>query len=169
MAHVEIERKFLVRGTAWRNKARVSRLRQVYLSTDPARVVRVRVADGCGFLTVKGRPTGARRSEIELRIPPADAEALLAFALGHAVTKDRHYVEHAGFTWEVDEFLDDNAGLVVAELEVDDEADFARALNDPPAWLGRDVTDDGRLANAALAERPYCEWSEAEREALRQT
>ncbi len=166
LAHLEIERKFLVQGGSWRGAGRVSRIRQAYLSTDPARVVRVRVADGRGFLTVKGSARGAARLEVEVELPIADAEALLELALGFAIEKDRHLVEHSGFTWEVDEFLNENAGLVVAELEVEDEADFARALGAPPAWLGREVTGEARLANAALAVRPFSTWSEDERAAL---
>ena len=79
-------------------------------------------------------------------------------ALGAVVEKRRHLIDHDGFRYEVDEFTGANAGLVVAELEVADEADFARALGRPPAWLGPDVSADRRLLNACLAERPFSTW-----------
>lgn len=163
---VEIERKFLVRGDAWRGAGSSVAIRQGYLSTDPQRVVRVRLAGERGFLTVKGRARGARRVEVEAEIPADDARELLALCKGALVEKQRHVIEHGGFRWELDEFLGESAGLLVAELEVADEADFERALRAPPPWLGRDVSDDARLSNSALSERPYGQWSEAERRAL---
>jgi len=162
---LEIERKFLVRGEAWRASSSAEPLRQGYLSTDPDRIVRVRTAASRGFLTVKGRPRGATRVEVEVELPLEDALQLLALSKGAIVEKTRHRLERAGFVWEIDEFSGDNAGLVVAELEVGDEADFARALADPPEWLGKDVTDDERLSNSRLSERPFCRWTEAERAA----
>ena len=162
----EIERKFLVTSDAWRGAGTSTLLRQGYLSTDPDRVVRVRVAGQQAFLTVKGRAVGARRTEVEIEIPFAEALEMLELATGILVEKRRHAVRQGGFEWEVDEFLGDNAGLVVAELEVADEADFARALAEPPSWLGRDVTSDQRLSNAALAQRPYARWTDAERKSL---
>jgi adenylate cyclase len=135
-------------------------MRQAYLSTDPDRTVRVRLDGERGVLTIKGRSLGAARAEFEWEIPAADASELFALALPSVVEKLRHRVEHAGFTWEVDEFLGDNAGLVVAELEVADEADFERALANPPEWLDRDVTSDSRYANARLAQQPFSTWSD---------
>lgn len=163
---VEIERKFLVVGEAWRGAGTSRSIRQGYLSTDPDRVVRVRLSGERGYLTVKGRAKAARRTEIELEVPAGEATELLALCKGSLVEKTRHVVEHGGFRWELDEFTGDNAGLLVAELEVADEADFERALSAPPPWLGRDVTDDRRLANSALSERPFAAWSDAERRAL---
>ncbi len=163
---VEIERKFLVVGESWRGQGASRSIRQGYLSTDPDRVVRVRLSDERGHLTVKGRAQGARRVEIELELGAADATELLMLCKGALVEKTRHVIEHAGFRYELDEFAGANAGLWVAELEVADESDFARALADPPAWLGRDVTDDPRLANSTLSERPFSSWSVAEREQL---
>lgn len=160
---VEIERKFLVRGEGWREGATATPIRQGYLSTDPDRIVRVRTAGSRAFLTVKGRASGARRLELEVEIPLADAIEMLALCKGAIVDKARHQVAVAGFVWEVDEFQGDNAGLVVAELEVKDEQDFALALGDPPAWLGRDVSDDRRLSNSYLAERPFSTWTAEER------
>jgi adenylate cyclase len=153
---VEIERKFLVASEAWRAAAhRATRFSQGYLSRDPARTVRVRQAGEQAFLTIKGATTGATRAEFEYEIPLADATALLALCEGPLVEKVRHLVLHGGLTWEVDDFLGDNAGLVVAEIELSDEAQaFER-----PAWLGAEVTGDGRYVNANLAVRPFKRWA----------
>jgi adenylate cyclase len=162
MANREIEKKFLVRSMDFRT-ANPTRMRQGYLSTEPERTVRVRLDGERGVLTIKGRSRGAVRAEYEYEIPASDANELLGMTLPSLVEKLRHRVEHGGFVWEVDEFLGENAGLVVAELEVQDESDFGRALEAPPAWLGREVTDDSRFANARLAEKPFSSWSEADR------
>lgn len=161
MANREIERKFLVRGTAWRTHD-PTRMRQGYLSTDPDRTVRVRLDGERGVLTIKGRSEGAVRAEYEYEIPAADANRLLGMTLPSLVEKLRHRVEHHGYVWEVDEFLGANAGLVVAELEVEDESAFERALARPPDWLGREVTDDVRYVNAKLAQQPFSTWSDAD-------
>jgi adenylate cyclase len=152
---IEIERKFLVTGDGWRQPAAgQTRFSQGYLSRDPARTVRVRVAGDAAFLTIKGKTTGATRAEFEYAVPLADAQALLALSDGPVVEKIRHLCPHEGMTWEVDEFLGANAGLVVAEIELTDEAQaFAK-----PAWLGDEVTGDGRYVNANLAVRPFTSW-----------
>jgi CYTH domain-containing protein len=150
---IEIERKFLVTGDAWRAAPAVA-YAQGYLNRDPQRTVRVRIAGDGAWLTVKGATRGATRAEFEYPIPRADAEALLALCDGPAVRKLRRVVVHAGARWEVDEFLDANAGLVVAEIELPaEDAPFAR-----PGWLGAEVTHDARYFNSALAARPYVLW-----------
>jgi len=166
MPNLEIERKFLVVGDDWRNGRSVHHLRQAYLSTDPDRVVRVRVSDEQAFITIKGRTRGSVRTELEYPIPLDDALVLLGLAKGAVVEKRRHEIEHGGFVWEVDEFLGDNGGLIVAEIEVEQESDFARALAAAPRWVGREVTDDPRFSNAELALRPFKEWTERERHAI---
>lgn len=152
---IEIERKFLVRGDGWRRQASAqTRFSQGYLSRDPARKVRVRMAGEQAFLTIKGATTGATRAEFEYHIPVADVEQLLTMCDGPVVEKIRHLCPHEGMTWEVDEFLDANAGLVVAEIELQSEGQaFAR-----PAWLGAEVTGDARYVNANLAVRPFTNW-----------
>ena len=152
---IEIERKFLVADEGWRQAAtRQTRFSQGYLSRDPARTVRVRIAGDAAFLTIKGATTGATRAEFEYDVPVADAQQLLAMCDGPVVEKVRHLCGHAGMTWEVDEFLGANAGLVVAEIELqtEDQA-FER-----PAWLGEEVTGDARYVNANLAVRPFSSW-----------
>ncbi len=162
---IERERKFLVPGD-FPASDDVSQIRQGFLCTDPARVVRVRLQDDVAFLTIKGKSQGAARMELEYPIPVTDAEALLGMCVGTLIEKRRHRVRHAGAVWEVDEFLGDNASLIVAEIEIDDPDELERAVAQRPEWVGRELTDDGRFANASLAERPWAEWPEAERTLL---
>jgi adenylate cyclase len=152
---IEIERKFLVTGEGWRQPASAqTRFSQGYLSRDPARTVRVRIAGERAFLTIKGATQGATRAEFEYAIPLADAQQLLAMCDGPVVEKIRHLCVHEGMTWEVDEFLGANAGLVVAEIELESEDQvFAH-----PAWLSEEVTGDARYVNANLAVRPFTSW-----------
>lgn len=164
---IEIERKFLLAGDGWRAAAVKSvRMAQGYINDMAAMregrqnaSVRVRIAGDAAFLNLKSRELGSTRQEFDYPIPVADAEALLALCVGGRIDKVRNYVQHAGHTWEVDEFAGDNAGLVVAELELAsaDEA-FER-----PAWLGREVTEELRYYNLALAERPYSRWDAQEK------
>ena len=152
---IEIERKFLVASEGWRREpGGVTRFSQGYLSRDPARTVRVRIAGDEAFLTIKGATTGATRAEFEYAIPVAEAQQLLALSDGPAVEKLRHLRVVDGLTWEVDEFLGANAGLVVAEIELArEDQPFTR-----PDWLGAEVTGDARYVNANLAVKPYALW-----------
>ena len=151
---VEIERKFLVTGDAWRNDSGVL-YRQGYLNRDKMRTVRIRIAGDAAFLTIKGKSTGASRAEFEYPVPMDDARALLALCDGPLIEKTRYIVPHAGHRWEVDEFAGDNAGLVVAELELSAESEVFEA----PAWLGAEVTHDARYFNSNLASQPFCTWA----------
>jgi adenylate cyclase len=156
---VEIERKFLVESDQWRSGAERSELyRQGYLGGSETCSMRVRVSGERAWLTLKGRIRGARRLEYEYAIPSLEAKEILeALCVGRQIEKRRHFVPHAGREWEVDEFLGANAGLVIAELELDDEGErFAR-----PEWLGREVTDDARYYNAYLAAHPWPTWDAA--------
>ena len=153
---IEIERKFLVVGDDWRQASAVA-YAQGYLNRDQQRTVRVRIARGQAWLTVKGANAGATRAEFEYPIPLADAEQLLALCDGPLVRKLRRIVEHAGSRWEIDEFQGDNAGLVVAEIELPSED----APFEPPPWLGAEVTHDPRYFNSNLAAAPFSTWPEA--------
>lgn len=152
---IEIERKFLVIGDAWRQPQPVH-FRQGYLNRDRQRTVRVRVADAAAWLTIKGPTADATRAEFEYVVPRTDAAALLALADGPVLEKYRHHVACGGFTWDVDEFLGANAGLVVAEIEL---ARADQPFPHPP-WLGREVTGEARYYNANLAVTPYSMWRE---------
>lgn len=152
---VEIERKFLVIGDAWREGAVPSRIVQGFLSRDPDRIVRVRIRDDEAFLTVKGRSSGLARIEVEAPIPVGEARQLLPLCLPPLIEKIRHVVMWRGHTWEVDEFSGENAGLIVAEVELsEEEEEFSL-----PPWAGNEVTGDFRYSNSALSERPYRAWS----------
>lgn len=141
----EIERKFLVASDEWRRNVRASRrIVQGYLTRDPERAVRVRMAGDEAFVTIKGRTHGISRVEFEYPIPAADARHLLdELCLKPLVAKTRHEVEHAGMVWEVDEFESPRAGLTLAELELD-EADQSY---ERPGWLGREVSGDPHYFN----------------------
>ena len=151
----EIERKFLLRDDSWKAGAAGKRYRQGYLSAEVERNVRIRIAGDRAFLTVKGRAQGITRLEFEYDVPLADAERMLdELCLKPLIEKTRYVLVHRGMTWEIDEFAGDNAGLVVAEIELDEEAQEIEF----PRWVGREVTDDPRYLNANLVEKPYTTW-----------
>lgn len=152
---VEIERKFLVSGEGWRKQGPGIAYRQGYLSTAPERNVRVRLGHGKGYLTIKGASVGAARVEYEYEIPSRDAEEMLDNLCERPlIEKTRYRVEHAGLVWEIDEFSGDNAGLIIAEIELDSE-DQQLLL---PDWVGAEVTGDPRYYNASLIASPYTSW-----------
>ncbi|MDQ9171078.1 CYTH domain-containing protein [Oxalobacteraceae bacterium R-40] len=152
---VEIERKFLVLGTDWQRAGKRSLLRQGYISSHPERLVRVRIDDAAAYLTIKGKTTGATRAEWEYPIPPADARSLLeTLCEKPLIEKYRYRISHEGMTWEVDEFLGENAGLVVAEIELSDEDEFFVK----PSWIGEEVTSDPRYFNSSLLKHPFSQW-----------
>jgi adenylate cyclase len=149
---VEIERKFLVPGDF--PTENTTPLQQAYLSLDPHRTIRVRIAGELAFLTIKGIGQNITRPEFEYPIPLDDARQLLELRVGALIQKVRHRIPHAGHTWEIDVFTGDNQGLVVAEIELTSE-------NEPfetPPWLGEEVTHDPRYLNANLAQSPSSSW-----------
>jgi len=162
---VEIERKFLVDGSTWRSAAtRSERMAQGYLAGPPAArcSVRVRIADAAAFLNIKSVALGVERDEYEYPIPREDADRMLATLAGERVEKIRHYADIDGHLFEIDEFLGDNAGLIVAEIELAHaDAEFPR-----PAWLGAEVSHLARYYNLNLATHPYSRWNADERSAL---
>ncbi len=154
---IEIERKFLVVGDAWRDAADGGRLcEQGYISSDPENItVRVRVFGSQGFLTLKGPTKGISRSEIEYEIPVEEAEHMLQnFCGDRGVSKTRYLLEINGLRWEIDEFSGENEGLILAEIELETEGQpFEK-----PDWLGEEVSYDPRYFNAVLVQRPFLEW-----------
>jgi CYTH domain-containing protein len=149
---VEIERKFLVVGDAWRDGAVASRIRQAYLVRGPGRSVRIRDEDGRITLTIKGPGSGLdgmTRDEFEYELPAADADGIFALCEPGTIDKTRHRIDVAGRTWEVDEFHGSLAPLVVAEVELDDPA----ATVVLPPWAGQEVTGDPSYSNGALSRR----------------
>lgn len=152
---VEIERKFLLQGDAWRGLGQAVLLRQGYLSSARERVVRVRIEGEQAMLTIKGANVGATRGEWEYPIPLADAVELIdGLCEQPLIEKVRHRIEHAGMVWEVDEFLGANAGLVVAEIELaSEDQPFEK-----PEWIGAEVSGDARYYNANLIRHPFSQW-----------
>ncbi|KJH67683.1 CYTH domain-containing protein [Chromobacterium violaceum] len=151
---LEIERRFVVSGDGWRGLAPAVQYRQGYLSVEKERTVRVRVVGEQAWLTLKSNISNVSRHEFEYPIPLADAQTIMGAMCPMVVDKLRHRIEHGGFVWEVDEFFGDNAGLVLAEIELPDEdTPFAK-----PDWVGEEVTEDGRYTNAYLSKHPYRSW-----------
>lgn len=158
---VEIERKFLVCGSEWKAvAAQRCRMRQGYLNRPGRASVRVRIEERRALLNIKQAVIGAERLEYEYPIPLSDAEQMLAsLCEGAVLDKTRYYLRVGAHLWEVDEFHGDNAGLVIAEIELAHVGeDFIR-----PPWLGQEVTAERRYYNAALAHHPYARWRAEER------
>ncbi len=159
---IEIERKFLVTGDGWRAAAHaVIPMAQGYINDIAAMdsgaqkaSVRVRIQGEAAYLNIKSRELGRTRQEFEYPVPVSEARELLALCVGGLIDKRRHLVQHGGLLWEVDEFLGDNAGLVVAEVELES----ADQVFDKPDWAGAEVTDELRYYNLALASKPYNQW-----------
>ncbi|WP_027187789.1 CYTH domain-containing protein [Desulfovibrio cuneatus] len=151
----EIERKFLVTGNAWRKEGEGILLRQGYLNSARECTVRVRTAGEQAFLTIKGATVGITRAEYEYAIPVADANAMLdTLARKPLIEKIRTIIPVGSVVWEVDEFLGENKGLIVAEIELErEDAPFPK-----PEWLGEEVTGDPRYYNSSLVALPFSQW-----------
>jgi CYTH domain-containing protein len=151
----EIERKFRVKGDAWKSLAKGTRYCQGYLNSVKERTVRVRTVGDKGFLTVKGITTGASRTEYEYPIPVSDAEGMLNdLCEKPLIEKNRYKIGDKNLTWEVDEFFGENKGLIVAEVELQSEGQSV----EKPEWIGEEVTGDPRYFNANLIKHPYTKW-----------
>lgn len=152
----EIERKYLVDLAQWQKIGKLSGeyYRQGYLVTDPQKTIRVRLTETKGFLTIKGISVGATRSEYEYEIPFAEAKELLDNFSISELSKIRYNVVFKNKKWEVDEFLGDNAGLFVAEIELNSEDEIFEL----PEWVGREVTGEEKYYNSCLTINPYKNW-----------
>lgn len=159
---IEIERKFLLKNDAWRGLVHHQiRIVQAYLNDAKAVEahrehcsVRVRIFGQDANLNIKSRELGAKRQEFEYPIPLADAESLMALSCEGMIDKTRHLVQYGAHLWEIDEFVGDNSGLIVAEIELSAENEqFAL-----PEWVGIEVTQQLRYYNMALSARPYSAW-----------
>jgi adenylate cyclase len=156
----EIERKFLLASDAWRGLAVRSReMSQVYIAEGQRTSVRVRISANDAWLNIKCGGFTAVRDEFEYAIPLDDARALLKAVAAPPIEKTRYWVPYAGFEWEIDEFHGVNAGLVVAEIELDDEH---QSFPSPP-WIGKEITTLERYYNVNLVRRPYSQWNAEER------
>jgi adenylate cyclase len=155
----EIERKYLVTNDNWRRHAGPGTLYvQGYLSVDPERSVRVRIAGGKAALTVKGEATSSTRDEFEYPIPEEDADRMLNnICIRPFIEKTRYVIQDGKLKWEIDEFSAENRGLIIAEVELKDE--LMEIVT--PDWLGEEVTGDPRYFNINLVKHPYSEWEQS--------
>ena len=153
----EIEKKFLVHDDSFKHAAEKSvHIIQGYLSTVPERTVRIRIKDNSAYLTIKGKSnaSGTTRYEWEKEIPVADARELLKLCENAVIDKTRYLIKSGQHTFEVDEFYGDNQGLIIAEVELNDEhEDFIK-----PAWLAKEVTGEDKYYNARLMSHPFKDW-----------
>lgn len=155
---IEIERKFLINSLDFVKEAhRESRIVQGYLSSDKKRTVRVRIKGEKGYLTIKGigNETGVSRFEWEKEIPVNEAEQLLHLCEAGAIDKIRYEIKKGNHVFEVDVFSGENNGLIIAEIELNSEAETF----EKPHWLGIEVTNDERYYNAYLSNNPYKNWN----------
>lgn len=155
---VEIERKFLVKSDAWRTLAEGKLYCQGYMLTAPGKTVRVRIVGDQGYLTIKGPSNGTTRAEFEYLIPVEDAtEMLTTLCEKPLIEKKRYKIFIDDLTWEVDEFLGENQGLILAEVELEEEDQVIKL----PEWIGQEVSNDSRYYNSSLVKNPYCQWSDS--------
>jgi adenylate cyclase len=153
---VEIERKFLVKDDSWRQSAGPGiHYRQAYMTQAGDRgSVRVRIGNGKAWLNIKSATLDVTRLEYEYPVPLHEANEMVDHLCGRSVDKTRYEVKQGKHTWEIDVFEGDNAGLVVAEIELQSEDEvFGK-----PAWLGEEVSHDPRYYNVCLVEKPYKDW-----------
>ena len=154
---IEIERKFLVKSDAFKNKAfKKTRITQGFLNTHKKRTVRVRLKNDKGFITVKGISTsnGLSRFEWEKEITKDEAQSLLKLCEPTIIDKIRYEIEVRNHTFEVDTFLGENEGLTIAEVELKSEDE----IFETPDWLGKEVTGDIKYYNSQLSKQPYKSW-----------
>ena len=154
--HVEIERKFLVKGDFRKDAVNSFRIKQGYIAVAHDVSVRVRIANTKGYVTIKSGydATGLTCNEWEKEIPLDEAEILLKICKTRVIDKTRYVVPFSGHTWEVDEFHGENLGLLIAEIELAAVSDTFKK----PDWLGAEVTGEKRYYNSALSISPYSTW-----------
>lgn len=153
----EIERKYLVQMEAWQQakvSAEYTLIYQGYLSLEAERTVRIRIKKEIALLTIKGKTEGISRLEFEYQIPLNDGLELLKICQGSIIKKKRYILPYDNLIWEIDEFEGDNAGLTVAEVELDSE-NQTFAL---PPWIKEEVSDDNRYYNSNLVLHPFKNW-----------
>lgn len=153
---VETERKYLVNASKWASVDKKDKhlIEQGYIVNSTKKTVRIRLYDDEGFITIKGAAEGSSRAEFEYEIPLEDAQVLLKDFCESTVKKIRHKVLFHNKTWEVDEFMDENKGLLMAELELKSK-DEQFAL---PEWIDKEVTGDEKYYNAYLSTHPFSKW-----------
>lgn len=155
---LEIERKFLVKGDEWRALGTGTIYRQGYIATvNKETTVRVRITGEQGYLTIKGKTQGATRAEFEYPISMEDALVMLETMCARPlIEKTRYKIKQGDLIWEVDEFIGDNQGLIIAEVELQEENQAV----DLPEWIGQEVTGDLRYYNVNLVHHPFKDWKD---------
>jgi CYTH domain-containing protein len=164
--NIEIEARFLVCGDGWRGMGKAVEIYQGYLTTGKSMAIRIRFSNDKAILTIKGQAKGLTRKEFEFSIDNAPtAHLVIREFCPHPIRKIRHKIEHKGFLWEIDEYQGENEGLVVAEVEFEQEAEYQRMMDlGKPPWAGKEITHDAWLyTNARLAVRPFSMWSAEEK------
>jgi len=153
---MEIERKYLVDSDKWNKVTKPIGVPiiQGYLCSLPDKTIRVRIKGNQSYMTIKGKSMGISREEIEFEIPSAQAQELITNFCGTTIEKERYNIDFAGKTWDVDVFKDENAGLIIAEIELTDENESFLL----PDWVDQEVSHDIRYFNSYLAEHPFCNW-----------
>lgn len=154
---LEIERKFLVKNYSFKQEAyQQTTIKQGYLSTNENNTVRVRITNEKAFLTIKGKSnsSGTTRFEWEREIDKNEAEMLFHLCQPSIIDKTRYLIKSENHIFEVDEFYGDNKGLVIAEIELNDENEaFTK-----PDWLGNEVTGFNQFYNSSLSKYPFKDW-----------
>ena len=153
---IEIERKFLVNIGKWKAVVKDKKMffRQGYLMITPEKTIRVRQTDTNGYITIKGLAVGITRSEFEYNIPKSEAEQLIDMFATSIVTKFRYIIEFKNKLWEVDEFLEENSGLIIAEIELCSETEKFEL----PEWIDKEVTHEEKYYNSNLSAHPFIKW-----------
>ncbi|MGM0598239.1 MAG: CYTH domain-containing protein [Candidatus Rifleibacteriota bacterium] len=151
----EIERKFLVVNQDYKNQADGVYCRQGYICAEKEKTIRVRIIGADAYLTLKGPARNITRKEFEYSIPIHDAEELFTnFCQYSLIEKNRYTLNYEGKEWVVDEYFGDNKGLVIAEIELEQEEETFML----PLWAGKEVTNEPRYLNANLARVPFKSW-----------
>lgn len=152
----EIERKFLVKDSNFKKMCTGQLYKQGYLNSDPNRTVRLRLVGNKGYLTIKNKGNGLTREEFEYEIPYSDAQEILQGICERPfIEKTRYIFNYQGHVWEIDEFHGENEGLIIAEIELENEN-----KNFPvPEWIGEEVTYDYKYTNSSLVTNPYKKWN----------
>ena len=150
----EIERKYLINSELWKPNGAGIKMKQGYLSVDPERIVRVRIAGENAYITIKGKPVGLVRTELEYEIPVIEAEILLKMCLDSPVEKTRFKEKAGNLVWEIDVFEGENTGLVMAEVELIHENQEIEL----PGWIVKEVSFDSRYYNSWLSRNPFSKW-----------
>jgi adenylate cyclase len=154
---LEIERKFLLKNTDWKSEADEGTLiKQGYLNSHIERTVRVRISNNKGEITIKGKTNNLTRKEFEYQIPLEEAISLIKLCEQPIIEKTRFLIKQGNLKWEIDEFEGDNKGLIVAEIELENESQNF----DKPDWIGQEVSQDAKYYNSSLLSNPFKNWTE---------